>query len=245
MEKSNVKCSSINHKENDAILFCQDCKIYMCNKCYNHHSNIFKNHHIINSEKDLKKIFTGFCEEKEHFDKLEFFCKNHNKLCCAECITKFKGKEHGQHTDCNVCSIEDIKTEKINKLNENIKSLETLTSNLEELIKELKKIYEKNEKDKEELKLEIQKTFTNLRNLLNEREDELLSDVDKKYDELYFGEEMIKEFEKLPDKVKKSLEKGKLINNNWNNNNMNSLINDCLNIENNIEEINKFKYEKI
>ena len=56
---------------------------------------------------------------------------------------------------------------------------------------------------------------------------------------------MIKEFEKLPDKVKKSLEKGKLINNNWNNNNMNSLINDCLNIENNIEEINKFKYEKI
>ena len=43
----------------------------------------------------------------------------------------------------------------MNKLNENIKSLEILTSNLEESIRELKKIYEKNEKDKEELKLEI------------------------------------------------------------------------------------------
>ena len=243
---NNIKnCSFELHKENKAFTFCQECKIYMCNKCEKFHSNLFLNHHQIKLEKDINDIFTGLCKEKNHLIELKYFCKNHNKLCCAECITKFKGKEHGQHTDCNVCSIEDIKTEKINKLNENIKSLETLTSNLEELIKELKKIYEKNEKDKEELKLAIQKTFTNLRNLLNEREDELLSDVDKKYDELYFGEEMIKEFEKLPDKVKKSLEKGKLINNNWNNNNMNSLINDCLNIENNIEEINKFKYEKI
>ena len=127
----------------------------------------------------------------------------------------------------------------MNKLNENIKSLEILTSNLEESIRELKKIYEKNEKDKEELKLEIQKTFTQLRNLLNEREDKLLSDVDKKFDELFFGEETIKEFEKLPDKVKKSLEIWKSINTNLNNNSLNSLINDCLYIENNIEEINK------
>ena len=35
-----------------------------------------------------------------------------------------------------------------------------------------------------------------------------------------------------------SLEKGKKINEEWNDDNLNSLINDCINIENNIKEIN-------
>ena len=39
--------------------------------------------------------------------------------------------------------------------------------------------------------------------------------------------------------MKLSLEKGKIIEQNWKNNNLNSLIYDCLNIENNINEINK------
>ena len=49
----------------------------------------------------------------------------------------------------------------------------------------------------------------------------------------------IKESEKLPNKVKESLEKGKLIIGNWKDNKLNSLINDCLNIEKNLIEINK------
>jgi len=40
-------------------------------------------------------------------------------------------------------------------------------------------------------------------------------------------------------KIDDSLEKGKIINNNWKNNNLKSLINDCLNIEKNINEISK------
>ena len=85
---------------------------------------------------------------------MKYFCKTHNKLCCAECITKFKGKLHGQHTDCNVCSIEDIEKEKKEKLNENIKCLENISVNFEESIKELKTIYEKIEKSKEEIKID-------------------------------------------------------------------------------------------
>ena len=94
-----------------------------------------------------------------------------------------------------------------------------------------------NEK-KEKLKLDIQKIFTKLRSILNDREDKLLLDIDKKYEELYFNENIIKESEKLPNKIKESIDKGKLINNNWNNNKLNSSINDCLNIENNICFIN-------
>ena len=46
---------------------------------------------------------------------------------------------------------------------------------------------------KENLKIEIQKLFTKLRNALNDREDELLIEVDKKFEDLFFKEELIKE----------------------------------------------------
>jgi hypothetical protein len=41
MENEFIKCSLKNHSEIDAITFCQDCKLYMCNKCYNHHTELF------------------------------------------------------------------------------------------------------------------------------------------------------------------------------------------------------------
>ena len=67
----------------------------------------------------------------------------------------------------------------------------------------------------------------------------MLIEVDNKYEDLFFKEDIIKEGDKLPNKIKNSLTKGKLINEHWNENKLNSLINDCLNIERNIENINK------
>jgi hypothetical protein len=50
---------------------------------------------------------------------------------------------------------------------------------------------------------------------------------------------IIKEGEKLPNKIKISLEKGKLIDNEWNDNSkLSSIINSCINIEDNIKNIN-------
>ena len=53
----------------------------------------------------------------------------------------------------------------------------------------------------------------------------------------YFDENIIKECDKLPNKIKISLEKGKEIENNWDNNKIPLLINNCINIENNIRNI--------
>ena len=98
---------------------------------------------------------------------------------------------------------------------------------------------EKISKNKEEIKLNIQKIFTKIRNALNYREDELLLEVDNEFEKLYFNEDILKETEKLPNKIKISLEKGKIIDKEWDNNNkLNSLINDCINIENDIKTIN-------
>ena len=235
------KCSLEVHKDIDSIYFCKECKIYMCKECEIYHYKIFKNNHKLKSEKniDITEIFTGLCKEKNHLDILKYFCKNHNELCCAKCITKIKTKEIGQHKDCDICIIEDIEKEKKDKLKENIKILEDFSSNLQQSINELKKIFEKIEKDKEAIKLNIQTIFTKLRNILNVREDKLLSDVDQKYNELFFNEDNIKDCEKLPKKVKTSLEKGKLIANEWNNNLLNFLIYNCLNIEKSIKSMNE------
>ena len=116
------------------------------------------------------------------------------------------------------------------KLAENIKILEELSSKIENSINELKKIIENINDNKEELKLKISKKFTQIRNIINQREDELLLEVDNKFNKLYFDEDFINKNKNIPNKIKNSLEKGNLINKEWDNNKikLNSIINECL-----------------
>ena len=211
MEKKIKKCSSKDHEELNASFYCPECKIYLCNKCEVIHSKLLKNHRSYNLDKDIADIFTGFCNEENHFEKLDYFCRNHNKLCCASCIVKFKNKGKGQHTDCDICILEDIKDEKNNKLQENIKILEELSNTIEESIKQLKEISDKINQNKEELKKRIQNIFTKIRNAVNEREDQIILEVDKRYEEIYFNEELIKKSEKLPIGFIKFIQRRKII----------------------------------
>ena len=236
METQKKKCSNKEHNQADDNIYCRECKVYMCNKCEQFHSNLCQTHRCFSLEKDISNIFTGFCKEEEHRMKLEYFCKTHNQLCCAACIAKIKLNKNGNHKDCSVCLLTDIKREKIDKLNENINYLQNLSKTLEESINQIKEIFEKINTDKEELKLKIQKIFTNIRNELNNREDKLLLEVDENYENLYFKEELIKECEKLPGKIQLSIEKSKKIDKN--DNELSVLINRCLEVESNILAIN-------
>ena len=64
------KCSSEEHKEINAISFCPECRIYMCNKCEKSHSDLFENMHENNIIKDINtgEIFTGICGQKNHIN---------------------------------------------------------------------------------------------------------------------------------------------------------------------------------
>ena len=55
-------------------------------------------------------FFSDKCPEEYHLNKLKYFSKYHNKLCCASCIAKIKDKENCQHKDCEVCLLNKIKT---------------------------------------------------------------------------------------------------------------------------------------
>ena len=118
--------------------------------------------------------------------------------------------------------------------------MEKLSQTFKDSINEIKTIFENINKSKEDLKLKVLKIFTKIRSQINEREDEIMNKIDTKFDTLFFKEDNIKEFDKLPNKIKTSLEKGKKIDNNWNSKDIpiNSLINDCINIENSIKYIN-------
>ena len=241
MEVDDKKCSLKKHSEIKAVIYCVDCKRYLCNKCKNNHSELFEDHQFLNLDKNIKDIFTGYCTENNHNISLEYFCKVHNKLCCAACITKIEGEGKGQHSNCDVCLLKEIKDEKMNKLKDNIILLENLYNKFEESLRNIKVLSIEINKNKEELKTEIQKIFTKLRNSLNKREELLLLEVDEEYNKYFINEDIINKNEKLPEKIKSALENGKKVNKGrYNDPKLNALINDCINVENNVNnEINK------
>ena len=238
-ENLNKKCSLKKHSEINAINYCAKCKLYLCNKCKNFHTELFEAHHLFDLNKDINTIYTGYCKEKKHNNELEYFCKNHNQLCCAACIAKIGGEGNGQHSNCQVSFIKDIKEEKKNNLESNMKCLEDLFCKLEESLNNIKNYSQILIENKDSVKLKIQKTFTKIRNILNEREDELMLEVDKIYNLLFSNENIIEESKKHKNYIKKSLDEEKINDKEWNDNNLNLYINHCLNIENNIKYVKK------
>jgi chaperonin cofactor prefoldin len=233
------KCSHKKHSEKEAVTFCKECKKYWCNKCTNDHPDYFEDHHLLDLKKENQDLFTGLCSLENHNQELKYYCKNHNQLCCAACISKIKGNGDGQHSECDVCHIKDIHDEKKSTLENNIKILEDYSKSIDSSLDELKNIFKTMIKDKDELKKKIYQLFTKIRTALNEREDEICKIIDNKFDSLYFKEDFINQGNKLPNEIKQSLEKGKSLNNE--NNVLNKFINNCIIIENNIKKIQIIK----
>ena len=101
MEEKKSFCEE--HKEINAVCYCVDCHIYLCNKCVEtFHSKLFENHISYKIDKINPKSFTGFYSKDNHLGLLDFYCKNHNKLYCASCFFKKKNEKYGQIVDCQL-----------------------------------------------------------------------------------------------------------------------------------------------
>ena len=246
MKQEIINCSFKDHTKINPIIYSQDCNIYMCNKCEDFHSKLLKNHHTYNLKNNINSIFMGICKEKNHLNSLKYFCQNHNQLCCAACVSIIKDKDNGQHSECDVYPIEEIVKEKKNILKENIQLLQDLSKDIEKKILALKCFFNKINKNKKKLKLKLKKIFTRIRNEVNKREEKLLLDIDKKFDDNFFKEDFIIESEYFPEQIKENLEKGRFIDKEWNKNTLVDLMNDCINFEKNTEKIKEMnsKMEK-
>lgn len=140
---------------------------------------------------------------------------------------------------CKICIIEDIKEEKAKKLKENITILENLYNSVKESLENIKKNIEDIDIKKEEMKINIQKIFTKIRNEINNKEDELLLKIDKKFDNLVFKESSLKDYDKSSKSIKIFLDEKNLVDKEWKDENIISLINECINVENNIKNLKK------
>jgi len=209
MNAKKMQCSLQSHENENAIKYCKECNIFMCKQCLFYHSKLFLNHHLIDLSGENANILDWFCKEENHSNKLEYFCKTHNILCCLSCIGKESNIENAKHKNCEFCKIEEIKEEKKINLEKMIKILEDLSNKIKEKNESnrLKDFYEKMDKLKEELKSKILKIMTKIRNKLNEREDELISQLDSTFSNLCPPQKTIKEYENIPIKIKDILEK--------------------------------------
>ena len=245
MDSEKIFCSLPDHSNEEAEFFCPECKMNMCSNCNKMHSNFFRSlHHQYKIEKEKENNNSpsiSLCQEKNHFQELMYYCETHNKLCCAFCIVKVKDEINGKHGDCNVYKLDEIEEEQKNKLKENLKNLENLSKYIDTSITELKNDLNKSKENNDNLKLTIQQTFNKIRNQLDLREKELLSEADKNMNDLSMKKNIINKLEEAPKKIESFLNKGKLIENKWKENNLSISITQCLNIEKNLEEINSYK----
>ena len=94
-ELNKKKCSTNGHKEIDAIIYCQECKINMCDKCEKIHSNtiLLKNHHTYSLDKNPKDIFTGLCLKPEHTLALNIIVKPIMNFVAQHALQKLRKKE--------------------------------------------------------------------------------------------------------------------------------------------------------
>ena len=80
--------------------------------------------------------------------------------------------------------------------------MEDLYSFFQQNINQLNEKIKDFEINKEKVKQSIQNLFTKIRSAINDREDQLLLDVDKKFEKFYSEQNMLKKNEKLPNKMK-------------------------------------------
>ena len=135
MESSIKRCSTKSHWNKKATKFCLTCNKPFCEICAASHNKCDRKHELFSIESDANLSFTNTCKEGNHPNKLDYFCKTHNNLCCAACLCKIKAKGDGQHTECNACHISEIKEEKKIILKNNIKILKELSLNIKKMLK--------------------------------------------------------------------------------------------------------------
>ena len=94
------------------------------------------------------------------------------------------------------------------------------------------------EENKDKIKEEIKSIFEKIRTEINNRENILTSETNKYFDDNYFNEGIIKKI----DQIKSLLENVESIDDDWEDDDkLNEIIDNCINIENNVKDINTIK----
>ena len=166
-----------NQHQNDAVKYCKDCELWLCNECITIHEVFNKSHSLSEKGVPLK------LKCKMHNNEFtQFYCLQCNEEVCPFCLTK-TGK-HSEH--------KTIKFEKLEKLGEEILS-RLKFKNYEECLKNLENIREKNIKEKNKKIEDFQIQIQNLIEKIKIMEENYIKQINEKIEYFNYVIDVMKE----------------------------------------------------
>ena len=75
-------------KKTKCEYYCTDCEAYYCEECFELHPRVpYLAKHTVLKHGDIDVWSTAQYKCTTHGKNFEFFCKEHNALCCHVCIS--------------------------------------------------------------------------------------------------------------------------------------------------------------
>lgn len=168
-------CAS-KHVLSPAIKYCSDCQENLCQQCLDVHSKFkaFLNHHLAEIKPVLeeKNASKNMCNK--HFNMyLDFFCSDHDCLCCRSCMEK-------DHRTCEKFIPLEVASQGVkhspmfNDVNEGIRSIE---QTLNKMISNCDFNIQSLDEDEESVTKQVLSVKTNIIKRLNQLEEKLKSEI--------------------------------------------------------------------
>ncbi|XP_048244709.1 uncharacterized protein LOC124121278 isoform X4 [Haliotis rufescens] len=159
---------------NQAMCWCRECEEFLCEYCQNKHSSVklFRNHPVHNfgdiTPQNLENETN--CNIHERYP-LDLFDKSCNMCICSQC-------RRGEHADHEVGYLDEAAEGVTQRIEQHGKDLSALLSRQQTQIRSIRQETQLTNRTQDTLRKTIEHTFRSSRSQLDQREKELLIDLE-------------------------------------------------------------------
>ena len=180
--KVEVKCELCSNFGEQAEAFCRQCAMFICKNCIEQHKNlkILLTHEVASLE-DLKqgrakpiivKEDPASVKCPDHDEPLVIYCFDCDMLICRDCTMR-------DHRDHNFEFCKKVAATTKSNLLEKLEPLKTQSSSLSHAVEEVRTTKQELETERNTVANTIKTSFKELRDILDNRERELLGEADR------------------------------------------------------------------
>ncbi|XP_078678973.1 tripartite motif-containing protein 2-like [Branchiostoma floridae x Branchiostoma belcheri] len=177
-----VPCQVCGGNDEGSKSWCADCAILLCEACTSVHRNLpcSKDHEVTTEETLKAEEAINKFNRKRHCDKhkkheLEFYCESCKALVCTACTVV----DHRPGKDHNPVEIATVAQKKKAELQGLFQDLDPRLKEIQNAVKEVDRKISMLMPSKEEAADQAKAYFRKLANLLQKREQEILSQIDE------------------------------------------------------------------
>ena len=180
--KVEVKCELCSDTVDKAKAFCRQCAMFICKDCVKQHKRLktYLSHEIASLE-DLKQgrakpivVKEGPASVKcpDHDEPLVIYCFDCDTLICRDCTLR-------DHRDHNFEFSKKVAATTKSNLLEKLEPLKTQSSSLSHAVEEVRNTKQEVEAQRDTVANTIETSFKELRDILDNRERELIGEADR------------------------------------------------------------------